>query len=485
MGDSIIVITGKGPTGRSSKAVVATNAGALGPADLAHASNGDYVKLVIARQCRGGGLVVQAVQYWKKKDSGQLLDGHGASSLLGYQDVTEKIKQDSKQARTLSFHACTTAIERALGLYPPGQAKTLFTKLLNKAAVQVRKPFESMRGYLHWYSELEGVYRPCANGFAMIETLDRAFALEIMASAIQVAQDYLSMQGVRAPDTELVLAVAFRFLSGPYGEEITCDDRSLWGVMTDRKEKDCDDLSMVACAVVDAVKREPTLPDGVDPAIAYLASTFRKAYFVQGEATPNVAQCPSGGHCFMMLERASSGGSDAAPCLTNALLVECTTPMGLPGFTQFNDKTDSEYTVAALKKYDLNKYTAVVALYTATATYFARHGKSVQHLGVPATDLIAGTDPSICIEAVPPLGPLPETIEAGQEYLFYEQWTAELYDALAAFRSSPQTPACRPGVATWSTTDRGPCCHQVFGGMWAVLSMSDCTQSHARYRRPI
>lgn len=488
MPDAIAVVTGLGSVGPTSKATpvsVVGNTFVLDANALSGALNGSYLKIVVATRCRTGGLTVQSVQYWKKNQSVLPISPniyvdltshtHTRSQNTSYTNVTKNIINDSEVARSQSYDDCSRAIGRAFGIYPPDQSKRLVLRWVNDAVAAARKQFSTMRGYLHWYSELQGVYRPCANGFAMIGSLDRNFAIKTMGAAAELARVYVVAKGEPNPSTELVMAVAFRFLSGPYGEEITCDDRSLWGVMTDRAEKDCDDLTMVACAVVDAIKRGP-LPSNVDPVVQYIDDSFRAAYFVQGQATPNVAQCPSGGHCFMLLERRQAGGT--SPNLANALVVECTTPMGVPGYDRAVEQSDGSLTVCALKPYDLQKYTAIVALYTATDTYFVRRDTGVQHLGASATDIISGGRGDIYIERIPRLTRLPPSIREGQAYFFYERWTQDMYEALRKFRTGQKDILCRAGQATWTSHTKGVFSRPVFGGSWAVLEGSTIDYTH-------
>ena len=355
---------------------------------------------------------------------------------------------------------------------------------------------DDKKGYAHWYSLLDGVYRPCVNGFRMMGNLHVDVAVSMLNNACKLARMYVKQfdfkKRLNKIEDELVLTVAFRFLSGPYGTETGNDDRSLWGVMTDREQKDCDDLTMVACAVVYAIKNATGLDLTMhDPALEYLHKNFTRAFFVQGEATPNTAKCKSGGHVFMILTRstADGGGPVTTQSFRNGLLVECTTPMIPPGWDRVeNDgENDTGKFVCALKRYDLEKYTSVVALYTPLSMHLVKTDKG---LGVPATDLLTN-DPTgnrrIHIHTNEPFVIEDKLIAKAQSDFFYEYYDETFVAQLRAIMKLGEEEAI-PGVlgrASWGrhpkSTSNVCFSYKVGGGTWSIFFSPDAAQRPSSY----
>lgn len=353
--------------------------------------------------------------------------------------------------------------------------------------------FNNKKGYVHWYSELDGVRRPCVNGFRMMEFLDPVLAAEMLSNACGAARKYIRIfepvYSNNGSEIELVLTVALRFLSGPYGEETGNDDRSLWGVMTDRKQKDCDDLTMIACAVFHAIKRAPDLPlEQYDDAVAYLKDTFTQAFFVQGQATPDVAHVGAGGHVFMILTRGNVVPV-TVDSFRNGLLVECTTPMMPPGVKRSHPESDDTGTlVCSLKDYNLEKYVDVIALYTPRDTYFLKTGTA---FGVPAKTLLGSPGPDVSVHKLPQFIIDSELIASGQTNFLYEHYDKDFVAQLRRLLKLGQEDGAKPASmgadyngASWGFPPRTASkvvAFDVGGGAWCFFQSSDMSQSIHNY----
>ena len=254
--------------------------------------------------------------------------------------------------------------------------------------------------------------------------------------------------------------------------------------MSDRAQKDCDDLTMIACAVFYAVTQPINLEwETYDSAITYLRQTFVRALFVQGEATPNVAQCASGGHVFMVLTRTAFDKPNTAltsKSFINGLLVECTTPMMPPNVEHSQPESDDGATfVCGLKPYDLNKYTSIVALYTPYDTYFV---KTEKDFGVSASVLLGKEDSKVYIHRNSQFKVSSELIASGQSNFLYEYYDGVFVKQLRTLMGLGTHPASEGGnfrSAAWGSPPRtsSECFSvDVGGGTWCIFRPADRAQ---------
>lgn len=470
----IVVVTGLGDDRRVKSRATRVEPNTLPISTLSHVASGAYAKVLRATRTGGQWLVPNGnVTYIKIEE-----EKRGVKyNKRGFIDVTKKIKGESQYVRQEAWHF----LKREFAFKLPVDQKKRRTGLWFGN--------NGMKGYIHWYSDLDGVSRPCVNGFRMMANLDTLVAVEMLHNACKLAREYIKFF---APFTykkgatlnELVLAVAFRFLSGPYGEETGNDDRSLWGVMSDRAQKDCDDLTMIACAVFYAVTQAINLEwETYDSAVTYLRRTFARALFVQGEATPNVAQCASGGHVFMVLTRTAFDQPNTAmtsKSFRNGLLVECTTPMMPPNVEHSQPESDDGTTfVCGLKNYNLNKYTSIVALYTPYDTYFV---KTEQDFGVSASVLLGKEDSKVYIHRNSQFKVSSELIASGQSNFLYEYYDGVFVKQLRTLMGLGTHPASEGGnfrSAAWGCPPHtaSECFSvDVGGGTWCIFRPADRTQ---------
>ena len=167
--DDIVVVTGLNGKRVTTRAYKVNN-GKPAPFSVLNHVTGPNAK-VIRVACRKGKWVVEDVKYF---EIGPLVTDLN-SSQREIKDITSIIKKKSDDVREAAYKFLK---------------KELDSHVSNQQEAQTGWSFShsDMSGYVHWYSLLDGVSRPCVNGFRMMAFLDFGVAVQLLHNACSLAR---------------------------------------------------------------------------------------------------------------------------------------------------------------------------------------------------------------------------------------------------------------------------------------------------------